>query len=722
MNPLTPDDPMAAASTDTDEPEINEGRRALINDWTKKIQGARAHWDSKFKQMKKDADFARGKQWPGDIEPEDEQRYVANVVQRHIAQRVAGLYAKNPRFTAKRRQQLDFKIWDETQDTYMQAMQGVQQAQQVMQAGVDPAMVPPELLQMVQQAQALLQDVQEGKQRRQMLERVGKTMEVLFQYQVAEQFPPFKKQMKQLVRRVLTTSVGWVKLGFERQMEARPEDADKIRDITTQITDIERRIEDAKEGEDCANFEAEKQQLAEMLRVLQSSPQQIVREGLVFDFPPPSSIIVDKRCRQLQGFIGARWVAQEFTMPATEVERIYGVDVKSIGFETYRDGSDASVPQRGDHSGLSAGTGPDDNALVRVYEVQDKTSRMKFTIAEGCPVYLKEPAEPDVKLSRFWDLFPLTFNDIEHEKLIYPPSDVELLRHMQLEHNRARQALREHRQAAAPMYATPRGSLSEDDKNYLKDADPHSVIELDGLAPNGKVGDLLQPVQKHGIDPNLYETNSIFDDVLKVAGVQEAQVGGTSGATATEVSTAEGARMASVASNVDDLDDFFNEMARAASQIMLSEFDVATVTKICGPGTIWPMLSAQEIADELMLEVEAGSSGKPNKAAEVKNFMDLAPMLMQIPGIRPDWLARQGIKRMDDRLDLVDAFLEGLPSIQAMNQVKQQGTGDPNSDPNAQGAQGANNGPPAESGAAQPNEQPAAGAARSPGQGMNPAG
>jgi hypothetical protein len=724
MNPMMPADPLAApmmgapvqpefaAPMVREEPEDNEQRKALIVEWTRRIQNARKHWDRKFKQVKRDADFARGKQWPGEAEPEDETNYVANIVQRHIAQRVASLYAKNPRFIARRRKQLDFRIWDESPQSYMEAMQQLQMIQQSAMAGqpLDPVMVAAQM----QGAMAVLKDAQDGKAKRAMLDKIGKTLEVLFTNQVNEQQPPFKKQMKQLVRRVLTTSVGWVKLGYERVMEPRPEDADKIRDVTTQLTDIEQRMASIADDEyACGDLELQKTELNEILRVVRENPQMVVREGLVFDFPPPNSVVVDTRCRQLQGFVGARWVAQEFNLPPSEVERIYGVDVKSVGFQTYRENDDGNTPQRADYSGITGATtagGEHANSLVRVYEIQDKQTKTTFTIAEGCPVYLKEPAEPDVTLDRFWNLFCLTFNDIEHESMIYPPSDVELMRHMQLEHNRARQALREHRQAAAPMYAAPRGALSEDDKKYLSAAEPHSTVELDGLSPTQKVGDILQQVPKHGIDQNLYETNSIFDDILKVNGVQEAQIGGTSGATATEVSTAEGARMASVASNVDDLDDFFNELARAASQILLKEFDIATVQKICGPGSVWPQLSAQDIADELLLEVEAGSSGKPNRAADIKNFVDLAPTLMQIPGITPEFMAREAIKRMDDRLDLTDGFLAGLPSITSMNAAQPTpGVGGPD-DPNAQGAEGANNAPSTNGATAQPNMMPAAGA------------
>lgn len=700
--------------------------RELIEEWVKRVEASEAHWDKKFKRMRDDMDFARGKQWPqpadGDGEFENEDRYVANIVQRHLQQRVASLYAKNPRFIARRRKTLDFKVWDENPQTLSDAIQAVMQAGANMAQGMPP---DPVSAQAIAQAQAIVTDAQQGHQRRMMLDKIGRTMEILFQNQISEQFPPFKKQMKQLIRRTLTTSVGWVKLGYERVMEPRPEDADKIRDLTTQLTEIDRLT--AALGEDGRDemLEVERQELAEMLRVLQEQPQQIVREGLVFDYPPATSVIPDKRCRQLNGFVGARFVAQRFDLPPSEVKRIYGVDVCKHGYEPHRDGNDGTAaPARGDYSGLARGAagGSMDDNLVRVYEIQDKQSRTFMTVAKGCPVWLKAPAEPEVRLDRFWTLFSLTFNDIENETKIYPPSDVELMRHMQLEHNRARQALREHRAAAAPGYVSPRGALSDVDKGLLADRTPHETVELDGLTPERKVQDVLQALPNANIDPALYETNTMFDDIMKVNGVQEAQIGGTSGATATEVSTAEGARMSSVASNVDDLDDLFNELARAASQILLTEFDEATVKRIAGVGAVWPQLSGQDIADELLLEVEAGSSGKPNRAADIKNYMDMAPILMQIPGIKPDWLAREGIKRLDDRLDLTDAFLDGLPSIQQMSAAPPPSALPPDRNPNQQGGEGGNNAKRPGTADRQPNQQPAAGAAPNPGQAFSPSG
>ena len=154
-------------------------------------------------------------------------------------------------------------------------------------------------------------------------------------------------------------------------------------------------------------------------------------------------------------------------------------------------------------------------------------------------------------------------------------------------------------------------------------------------------------------------------------------------------------------SNVEDLDDFLNELAHATGQVLLMTMSADTVREIVGVGAVWPELTAGEIAKDLILEVEAGSSGRPNRAAEIANFERLTPLLLQIPGISPRWLAERGVRILDDKTDLEDAIIEGLPPISAMaaqmgSMLTPQGGGatqgaDASQNPQAQGGQGANN-------------------------------
>jgi hypothetical protein len=69
----------------------------------------------------------------------------------------------------------------------------------------------------------------------------------------------------------------------------------------------------------------------------------------------------------------------------------------------------------------------------------------------------------------------------------------------------------------------------------------------------------------------------------------------------------------------------------------------------------------------VLLEIEAGSMGRPNAAQEVANAQRIYPLLIQLPGIDPEFLAKDLLRRLDDRLDLTEAFKSSLPSIVAMN-------------------------------------------------------
>ena len=88
---------------------------------------------------------------------------------------------------------------------------------------------------------------------------------------------------------------------------------------------------------------------------------------------------------------------------------------------------------------------------------------------------------------------------------------------------------------------------------------------------------------------------------------------------------------------------------------------------------MWPTLTKAEVARDLYLEIEAGSSGRPNQAQELQNFERLAPILMQLPGIKPAFLVKQAIKRLDDKVDVDEAIADGLPSITSMNGGKMPG-------------------------------------------------
>ena len=220
---------MTIDTADVDKPEPTERRKALVNQWLAKIKHAKEFHKKSFTTMKRDMDAAlngfEDTKW-------SEENYVANILQRHVQQRTAQLYAKNPKAVAKRRNRMSYQFWDGEADTLAQAFMTSEQAANT---GLP---VPPA-------ASNIIQDYMAGKTQNKMLDNVAKTLENLFDYYMKEQQPAFKSQMKALVRRVVTTGVGFVKVGFQRDIDRAPEVAAKIADVQAQLDFMRRVAEEA---------------------------------------------------------------------------------------------------------------------------------------------------------------------------------------------------------------------------------------------------------------------------------------------------------------------------------------------------------------------------------------------------------------------------------------------------------------------------------------------
>jgi hypothetical protein len=202
-NEMPAAEPVSEPAAPAERREPDQAEKLLVSRLLARIKADKSHHSKAFKLMQEDMELARRgapKDWPAD-------HYVANITGRHINQKTAALYAKNPKATAQRRERLNFALWDEQEASLQMAFQTIQMYSEM--AAVDPMLAiqppPPE----VEQAMALMQDFQQGMEERQRLDKIGKTLEILFDYYMKAQRPvDFKVSMKQLVRRAATCGVG----------------------------------------------------------------------------------------------------------------------------------------------------------------------------------------------------------------------------------------------------------------------------------------------------------------------------------------------------------------------------------------------------------------------------------------------------------------------------------------------------------------------------------
>lgn len=669
-------------------PEPEDPRRKLVSRWQNRVKRAKRHWRTNFRRMRENMEFCEGRQWPEMAKSEKrDDRYVANICIRHVLQRTAELYPNNPTMQAKTKPKLIAQTWDGSEAELQQAQQHLLMSSQT---GMPP---DPNTM-------AILQDAAMVKRFDQTMQRVGKTLELLYEYNIQEQTHSFKQSMKMSIRRAIVTGVGYVKIGFQRAMKMAPEIEHRIADMSERLANIERLAADLSDQEILPDS-ADAEELKVAIQSLTAEGQLIVREGLTFDYPDSTAIIPDPRCRTLRGFLGADWVAQEYLLTPDEIEEVYMVDV-GTGYTAYNeDGQTSGYEPTSEHhyhagygtSGSDDGSGPG-QPLACVWEIYHRKDGTCYVVCDGYNDFLQEPYPPEVDISRFWPWFAIVLNEGYDEKSLYPQSDIDLIRDMQLELNRSRQGLREHRRANRPKVAVAAGLLEAPDLEKLRTHPANALLELNALAPGQKIDDVLQVVKMPPIDSAVYDTGPVFEDVLRVLGSDQADQGTTSSATATEVSVAQFSQNTDLTSTVDDINDVMTELAQAASEILILNVSQDTVTKVVGPGAVWPMLDKQTVAENVFLQVDVGANGPPSRQEDVQVLTQLVPLLQRIPGISPEWLARQLIRRMGDDIDLSDAFAEGVPSMEALNQLMSQPPAPPGGPDAAGGPDGAGKGPP----------------------------
>lgn len=628
----------------TVDPEaVDEARRERVSQLCEMVESDSKHWEYAFKRMRRWRQFARGIQWPqSDKEQADdpERLYTANITLRHLKQRTASIYAKNPKFKWRRKKRMNFTYWDGSAQQLQMAMATVNQDQ----TGL---------------AMAIVQDAISGRQDSLAVERTGETMTALYEHFIGEQIPPTKKMAKKQVFTSLTCGVAYFKQTFQRATELPPDQSRALADNMAQLARLERLSEDLAAG-DLDKNAAEMDELRSLIEQIEEQEQIIVREGLALDYPDSTNLIPDKNLTYLPGFVGCGHVTEQYCLTPEQIKEVYGKDV-SGHYKQYRESD--QIP-------LTGGGNKEGRDTARVWEIWDRETNSVCTVCDGYFDYLVEPHAPISYTERFYPWFVYAPNATDDTDDPFPPSDVEIIMSQQMEINRAGEGLRQHRWAARPGHVSG-SNISESDAKKIAMRKAHDVIVLDGLDQGEDVRAKFQPFPASPIDPNLYNTGPAFTDILRSVGTQEANLGGTSGATATESSLAESSRQSTLASAIDEFDDLLTEMARAGGQILLQEMSLPQVQKIVGRGAVWPEVSREDLANEIFLEVEAGSSGRPNQSHEVQVMERIAPLLFQIPGIKHEWIARRLLRTLDDGINYEDAVdMDALPIMVANGQMQ----------------------------------------------------
>lgn len=465
-----------------------------------------------------------------------------------------------------------------------------------------------------------------------------------------------KQKAKAGVRAAMTCSYGIVKVQYQRvtQGEQDPVIRQRIADSQDNIKRLEALIKEVEDEKDRSDAESKKRQLEEALNGLRAQSEVVAAEGLVIDRVSSDRLIVDHAIEDFWEYESSDWMAEKIPMRKSAAKALYpGFDLSTA--TTYKAGEherDNSQPRGRIFSGPQASAS--DDAIIMVIEVWSRLDNRIYTLVEGCnKQFAVAPYTPKVTGERWWPYFILPFQSVDGE--FSAQSLVDLLERLQEEHNETRDKFAELRRRIRPHYHAS-GDLKEKDIVVMLHPELGEIIVAN---TNGApIEQMLKQAPQLTIDPALFDTAAIRNDMEMVSGLQDAARSiVVQPKTATEAAISDQSLAARVSEFRDQVEDWLTDIAQYSSELCLLAMTPAQVETIMGapaepdpkeaaaamqtgqppeepaptfqwPGAGMPSASPETVFNLVQIKIRAGSTAAPNRLQAQENWNKAMQLLM----------------------------------------------------------------------------------------------
>lgn len=487
--------------------------------------------------------------------------------------------------------------------------------------------------------------------------KFGKTMEAVLTSQLVKG-ARLKKRAKACVRSAMTTSVGWSKVIYQRDVREDPLIRNRMNDVQDNIERLKATMKAIEDPDRHAEHDLKRAELEQQLKSLGGELEKVISEGLVIDHVLSEHVLIlDRTVRAFDGYSQACAIAQLVFFTEEKYKETFDYEPENA--------TRYPVPSIDKDSGNNS----KENGLLCVAEIWSKDDNTVYTYCMGESDFCREPYQPKRVGKHWYPFFPLGFNLVDGQ--FYPMSDVELLEKLSDEYNETRTQLEDHRVDSRPVrVARAGGSLTPEDLEKIQNRENNEIIVLNG-AGNTPLSQDIAEFSAVTFNPAVYDTSQIRGDMNLVSGSTDALQGGVLKAkTATEAEYLQAGLSGRVGERQDAIADWIADMAEYASQILLQELELPQVQRIAGDDAQWPKLTKDDALDQVSIEIRAGTLGKPDKGREQENWAKILPLIqqgmVQILELRQQGmndmadaaveLLRETLRRFDERID-VDSFI-----------------------------------------------------------------
>lgn len=481
-----------------------------------------------------------------------------------------------------------------------------------------------------------------------------------------------KKACREQVGSSLTVGPGWLKVTWQQQVGENPLVASQIKDAESKLAEIERLASNIA-GNETSAPDADSESLRQQIENLQGQLQQVQRQGLAIDFVRAEDI----QCAigpKLSNFTDGSWVAHRSYYTAAEAEKLFPrLSKDQIKSATkygqrkpvdYQSVKTAHSTKAEEAEGYSQGGEKPDSLCV--WEMWNKDEGLVYTLIEGVQRHAREPYAPQFETERFYPFFELAFIEVDGER--HPQSLVYRSFKLADELDRIANNKRIHRRRSLPGIIANGSGLDKDETKKLNNSELQELTVLNPTDPNAPLGSLFAPKPTAGIDPILYDTSAEEAQWELLWGVQQALQGSIQVAkTATEAEIAQTGFNARTSFRRDLVEECLGDIAQYTAEIALKAMSREDARRLAGPGAMWPEgLDSQDIDLLCTVQIRAGSSGKPDTAADRQAWGALLPVVQaaqtQVAQLRQaspnevadkiEAIVEESVSRSGSRLDI----------------------------------------------------------------------
>jgi len=450
---------------------------------------------------------------------------------------------------------------------------------------------------------------------------------------------PFRRSTKDF----LTFGHGWLKVGY------------KFVEGQRELTDDEAADEFMRSRSEVDLYAQVNPELApslpsddELLANVVSSVTTVVEDRPFVERISPFDMFVDPEATSMED---AKWVAQRVIRPLEEVQsdKRFKQSVRS------KVQADATIL----HDTLTSrqrkqfGTDADRVTLWEFYDLQARTICIFSESSEG---YLVDPQ----KLPYAFDSPFVMIRNYDVPDEFYPIGDLEMLEGPQLELDKTRSQMMNHRRKYSRKWLFRESAFSEAGRQALMDDRDGIMVPVEEDVP---LSDTIVPLPITSMSAELYGySQTIEQDIDTISGINEYARGAAPEIrrTATEAALIQDAANARAADKLAVVEVAIAEVARRVLQVLQQFMTEEQVVRVAGPSgqQLWFTFGYEDISGEYDFEVEAGSTQPNNEAFRQQQAMSLMNAVAPLVGvvIDPAALARHvlqngfGVKNVDDFL------------------------------------------------------------------------